>query len=77
MRINNTFYYTYPILGFLRQQILGNEKMAISNEITESKTIPYRLIEQKEETDNVVIILPGTGDTAQAPLKHIEPKHLH
>ncbi|WP_108668759.1 alpha/beta family hydrolase [Peribacillus acanthi] len=35
-----------------------------------SKDIPYRLIEQKEETNNLVIVLPGAGYTTQAPLLH-------
>jgi hypothetical protein len=35
-----------------------------------SKSIPYRLIEQKNETNNLVIVLPGAGYTIQAPLLH-------
>lgn len=33
-------------------------------------SIPYRLIEQKEETNKLVIILPGAGYTTHAPLLH-------
>lgn len=33
-----------------------------------SKSIPFRLIEQKEETNKLVIVLPGAGYTTQAPL---------
>ncbi|MBT2641471.1 alpha/beta hydrolase [Bacillus sp. ISL-41] len=32
------------------------------------KSIPFRLIEQKEETNNLVIVLPGAGYSTQAPL---------
>lgn len=32
------------------------------------KSIPFRLIEQKGETNNLVIVLPGAGYTTQAPL---------
>ncbi|HYK74203.1 MAG TPA: alpha/beta hydrolase [Pseudoneobacillus sp.] len=35
-----------------------------------SKCFPFRLIEQKEETNNLVIVLPGAGYTIQAPLLH-------
>jgi hypothetical protein len=35
-----------------------------------SKSIPYRLIEQKNETKNLVIVLPGAGYSTQAPLLH-------
>jgi hypothetical protein len=41
-----------------------------NNEITKSKSIPFRLIEQKEKTNNLVIVLPGAGYTTQAPLLH-------
>ncbi|MBG9585930.1 alpha/beta family hydrolase [Cytobacillus firmus] len=44
--------------------------MATNNEIIVSKSIPFRLIEQKEETNNLVIVLPGAGYTTQAPLLH-------
>ncbi|WP_240620217.1 alpha/beta family hydrolase [Peribacillus acanthi] len=44
--------------------------MMINNEIIGSKSIPFRLIEQKEETNNLVIVLPGAGYTSQAPLLH-------
>jgi hypothetical protein len=44
--------------------------MVSNNEITESKSIPFRLIEQKEGTNNLVIVLPGAGYTTQAPLLH-------
>ncbi|MEW9052509.1 MAG: alpha/beta family hydrolase [Neobacillus sp.] len=39
-----------------------------NNEMIGSKTIPYRLIEQIEETNELVIVLPGAGYTTQAPL---------
>lgn len=42
--------------------------MMIQNENGSSKSIPYSLIEQKEETKNLVIVLPGAGYTTQAPL---------
>lgn len=32
--------------------------------------IPFRLIEQNEEANNLVIVLPGAGYTTQAPLLH-------
>jgi hypothetical protein len=35
-----------------------------------SKSIPYRLIEHKNETKNLVIVLPGAGYSTQAPLLH-------
>jgi hypothetical protein len=35
-----------------------------------SKSIPFRLIEQKAETNRLVIILPGAGYTTHAPLLH-------
>lgn len=35
-----------------------------------TKRFPYRLIEQKEETNDLVIVLPGAGYTTQAPLLH-------
>ncbi|WP_449536453.1 alpha/beta family hydrolase [Ferdinandcohnia sp. Marseille-Q9671] len=38
--------------------------------MTPNKSIPYRLIEQKEDTNSVVIVLPGAGYTTQAPLLH-------
>lgn len=34
------------------------------------KKIPYRLIEQRSETNNLLIVLPGAGYTVQAPLLH-------
>ncbi|MDV2884628.1 alpha/beta family hydrolase [Alkalihalophilus pseudofirmus] len=34
------------------------------------KMIPFRLIEQKEKTNNLVVVLPGAGYTTQAPLLH-------
>ncbi|WP_096154159.1 MULTISPECIES: alpha/beta hydrolase [Bacillus] len=37
---------------------------------TNNKNIPFRLIEQKEESSNLVIILPGASYTTQAPLLH-------
>ncbi|MBT2663335.1 alpha/beta hydrolase [Bacillus sp. ISL-45] len=33
-----------------------------------TKSIPFRLIEQKEGTDNLVIVLPGAGYSTHAPL---------
>lgn len=44
--------------------------MMTHNAIVGSKSIPFRLIEQKEETNNLVIVLPGAGYTTQAPLLH-------
>lgn len=41
-----------------------------NNQIIVSKNIPFRLIQQKEETNNLVIVLPGAGYTTQAPLLH-------
>lgn len=35
-----------------------------------SKSIPFRLIEQKVEINKLVIVLPGAGYTTQAPLLH-------
>jgi hypothetical protein len=35
--------------------------VAANNEIIVSKSIPFRLMEQKEETNNLVIVLPGAG----------------
>lgn len=34
------------------------------------KSIPFRLIEQKRETNSLVIVLPGAGYTTKAPLLH-------
>lgn len=31
-----------------------------------NKSIPFRLIEQKEGTDSLVIVLPGAGYSTQA-----------
>lgn len=42
--------------------------MVLNNGHVGSKLIPFSLIEQKEETNNLVIILPGAGYTIQAPL---------
>ncbi|CAM5223367.1 hypothetical protein UACE39S_00635 [Ureibacillus acetophenoni] len=36
----------------------------------EPKSFPFRMFKQKEETNNLVIILPGAGYTTQAPLLH-------
>ncbi|MED4018801.1 alpha/beta hydrolase [Sutcliffiella cohnii] len=44
--------------------------MVTNNEAGDSKNIPYRLIEQKEEVNNLVIVLPGAAYTTQAPLLH-------
>jgi hypothetical protein len=41
-----------------------------NTEIIGAKNIPFRLIEQKEETKGLVIVLPGAGYTTQAPLLH-------
>ncbi|WP_102272096.1 alpha/beta hydrolase [Cytobacillus massiliigabonensis] len=41
-----------------------------NNDSTGSKNIPTRLIEQKEDTNNLAIVLPGAGYTTQAPLLH-------
>jgi hypothetical protein len=48
--------------GELRRNIdfLGSGEMSI----------PFRWIEQKEETNRLVIVLPGAGYTTQAPLLH-------
>jgi hypothetical protein len=35
-----------------------------------SKIIPYKLIEQKEETNSLAIVLPGAGYSTQSPLLH-------
>lgn len=42
----------------------------MNNEIIGSKNILFRLIEQKEETNHLVIVLPGAGYSTQAPLLH-------
>lgn len=39
-------------------------------EVEIPKSIPFRLIEQKQEVNNLVIVLPGAGYTTQAPLLH-------
>jgi hypothetical protein len=44
--------------------------MMTNNEMLSTNSIPFRLIEQKEETNNLVIVLPGAGYSAQAPLLH-------
>jgi hypothetical protein len=36
----------------------------------DDKRIPYRLIEQREATNRLVMILPGAGYSTQAPLLH-------
>ncbi|AST94271.1 alpha/beta hydrolase [Sutcliffiella cohnii] len=41
-----------------------------NKEAVGSKSIPFRLIEQKEEVNNLVIVLPGAAYTTQAPLLH-------
>lgn len=41
-----------------------------NKEIFDSYSIPFRLIEQQETADHLVIILPGAGYTTQAPLLH-------
>lgn len=41
-----------------------------NDKVSDSKSIPYRLIEQKEKTKNLAIVLPGAGYTTQAPLLH-------
>lgn len=41
-----------------------------NNSIVCSKSIPFRLIKQKGESNNIVIVLPGAGYTTQAPLLH-------
>ncbi len=35
-----------------------------------NEVIPFRLIEQKENTNKLVIVLPGAGYSTQAPLLH-------
>ncbi|MGG7621245.1 alpha/beta hydrolase [Bacillus coreaensis] len=42
--------------------------MVINNGNVGSKLIPFSLIEQKEETNHLMIVLPGAGYTTQAPL---------
>ncbi len=42
--------------------------MVINNDSNGSKKIPFSLIEQKEETNKLVVVLPGAGYTTQAPL---------
>lgn len=49
---------------------LGRVKTVTANKMVDSKSIPYRLIEQNDETNSLVIILPGAGYTTQAPLLH-------
>ncbi len=49
---------------------LGSVKTVTANKMVDSKNIPYRLIEQNDETNSLVIILPGAGYTTQAPLLH-------
>lgn len=44
--------------------------MLTNKEAVGSKSIPFRLIEQKEEVNNLVIVLPGAAYTTQAPLLH-------
>ncbi|MGN7400968.1 alpha/beta hydrolase [Cytobacillus praedii] len=44
--------------------------MINNKEIIGSKNIPFRLFEQKVETNTLVIVLPGAGYTTQAPLLH-------
>ncbi|MGY3718483.1 alpha/beta hydrolase [Sutcliffiella cohnii] len=44
--------------------------MLTNKEAVGSKDIPFRLIEQKEEVNNLVIVLPGAAYTTQAPLLH-------
>lgn len=41
-----------------------------ADKIVSSKSIPYRLIEQNDETNSLAIVLPGAGYTTQAPLLH-------
>lgn len=36
----------------------------------DSNSIPYKMIEQKEKTNSLTIVLPGAGYTTQAPLLH-------
>jgi hypothetical protein len=44
--------------------------MMSHSELVGAKSIPFRLIEQKGETNSLVIILPGAGYSTQAPLLH-------
>ncbi|MBX9975949.1 alpha/beta family hydrolase [Cytobacillus firmus] len=48
----------------------GSEKTVPAHKIAGSKSIPFRLIEQKEEANSLVIVLPGAGYTTKAPLLH-------
>jgi hypothetical protein len=50
----------------LDERFLPKEKLESSENMT--KSIPFRLIEQKEGTDKLVIVLPGAGYSTQAPL---------
>jgi hypothetical protein len=47
----------------------GVRSLAESNKV-DYKSIPFRMIEQKEKTNNLAIVLPGAGYTTQAPLLH-------
>jgi len=49
---------------------LGSVKTVTANKMDNFKSIPYRLIEQNDETNSLVIVLPGAGYTTQAPLLH-------
>lgn len=42
----------------------------VNKEITEPKSYPISLFEQKKETNNLAIVLPGAGYTTKAPLLH-------
>ncbi|MDR4886039.1 alpha/beta hydrolase [Fredinandcohnia sp. QZ13] len=44
--------------------------METNKKVLGSKSIPFRLIEQKQEVNSLVIVLPGAGYTTQAPLLH-------
>jgi hypothetical protein len=62
--------YWFIVKNREHYKIIGSKKMMTTNDLIGSKNIPIRLIEQKEETNNLVIVLPGAGYTTQAPLLH-------
>lgn len=55
--LKNSYFY----------KTLGSEKTVTNHEFV---GVPFRLIEQKEEVNSLVIVLPGAGYTTQAPLLH-------
>ena len=49
----------------------------VNKENIEPKSYPISLFEQKEETNNLAIILPGAGYTTKAPLLHYTTGLFH